>query len=119
MTDRRSDRVGREEGETEAEAERRWGRGRHRRGAEARGRSGRVEGKRLRWVAVISFGEIHYFVIITDRLSNLPSNPQIIVSVFRNPGSLDRRVNCRRVPQPRWVGARWSAKGEEAGVRQT
>jgi hypothetical protein len=26
-------------------------------------------------------------------------------------GSLDRRVNCRRVPQPRWVGARWSAKG--------
>jgi hypothetical protein len=27
-------------------------------------------------------------------------------------GSLDRRVNCRRVPQPRWVGARRSAKGE-------
>jgi hypothetical protein len=26
-------------------------------------------------------------------------------------GSLDRRVNCRRVPQPRWVGARRSAKG--------
>jgi hypothetical protein len=26
-------------------------------------------------------------------------------------GSLDRRVNCRRVPQPRWVGARQSAKG--------
>jgi hypothetical protein len=25
--------------------------------------------------------------------------------------SLDRRVNCRRVPQPRWVGARRSAKG--------
>ena len=30
----------------------------------------------------------------------------------------DRRVNCRRVPQPRWVGARRSAKGEEAGERQ-
>jgi hypothetical protein len=29
-------------------------------------------------------------------------------------GSLDRRVNCRRVPQPRWVGARWSAKGGKA-----
>jgi hypothetical protein len=29
-------------------------------------------------------------------------------------GSLDRRVNCRRVPQPRWVGARWSAKGGES-----
>jgi hypothetical protein len=26
-------------------------------------------------------------------------------------GSLDRRVNCRRVPQPRWVGARRNAKG--------
>jgi hypothetical protein len=28
-------------------------------------------------------------------------------------GSLDRRVNCRRVPQPRWVGARRNAKGEK------
>jgi hypothetical protein len=27
-------------------------------------------------------------------------------------GSLDRRVNCRRVSHPRWVGARWSTKGE-------
>jgi hypothetical protein len=26
-------------------------------------------------------------------------------------GSLDRRVNCRRMSQPRWVGARWSTKG--------
>jgi hypothetical protein len=35
-------------------------------------------------------------------------------------GSLDRRVNCRRVPQPRWVGARWRAKGgnqRETGVK--
>jgi hypothetical protein len=30
---------------------------------------------------------------------------------FETRGSRDRRVNCRRVPQPRWVGARWSAKG--------
>ena len=30
-------------------------------------------------------------------------------------GSLDRRVNCRRVPQPRWVGARRSTKGEARG----
>jgi hypothetical protein len=29
-------------------------------------------------------------------------------------GSLDRRVNCRRVPQPRWVGARRSTKGGES-----
>jgi hypothetical protein len=27
------------------------------------------------------------------------------------PTVLDRRVNCRRVPQPRWVGARWSTNG--------
>jgi hypothetical protein len=33
-------------------------------------------------------------------------------------GSLDRRVNCRCVPQPRWVSARRSTKGEEAGGRQ-
>jgi hypothetical protein len=35
-------------------------------------------------------------------------------------GSLGRRVNCRRVPQPRWVGARRSAKGgnlRETGVK--
>jgi hypothetical protein len=30
---------------------------------------------------------------------------------FETGGFLDRRVNCRRVPQPRWVGARRSAKG--------
>jgi hypothetical protein len=30
---------------------------------------------------------------------------------FEPRGSLDRRVNCRRVPQPRWVGARRSTKG--------
>jgi hypothetical protein len=30
---------------------------------------------------------------------------------FEPGGSLDRRVNCRLVPQPRWVGARRSAKG--------
>jgi hypothetical protein len=43
------------------------------------------------------------------------------LSAFRTRGSLDRRVNCRRVPQPRWVGARRSAKGgrsrRETGVR--
>jgi hypothetical protein len=36
-------------------------------------------------------------------------------------GSLDRRVNCRRVPQPRWVVARRSVKGgksrRETGVK--
>jgi hypothetical protein len=34
-------------------------------------------------------------------------------------GSLDRRVNCRRVSQPRWVGARRSTKGgTKEGDRQ-
>jgi hypothetical protein len=28
-------------------------------------------------------------------------------------GSLHRRVNCRYVSQPRWVGARWDTKGGE------
>jgi hypothetical protein len=36
---------------------------------------------------------------------------------FETGGSLDRRVNCHRLPQPRWVGARRSAKGEAAGGR--
>jgi hypothetical protein len=33
------------------------------------------------------------------------------VSAFRPRGSLDRRVNYRRVSQPRWVGARRSTEG--------
>jgi hypothetical protein len=41
---------------------------------------------------------------------------------FETGGSLGRRVKCRRVPQPRWVGARPSAKGGEkwskSGVRE-
>jgi hypothetical protein len=32
-------------------------------------------------------------------------------------GSLDRRVNCRCVPQPRWVGARRDTKGEKPRLR--
>jgi hypothetical protein len=35
-------------------------------------------------------------------------------------GSLDRRVNCRRVSQPRWVGARRRTKGgRREGKRET
>jgi hypothetical protein len=34
-------------------------------------------------------------------------------------GSLDRRVNCRRVSQPRWVGARRSTKGGETAKGET
>jgi hypothetical protein len=28
-------------------------------------------------------------------------------------GSLDRRVNCRCVSQPRWVSARWNTRGKK------
>jgi hypothetical protein len=41
-----------------------------------------------------------------------------VVSAFRDRGSLGRRVKCRRVPQPRWVGARRSTKGGTKGGRQ-
>jgi hypothetical protein len=45
----------------------------------------------------------------------------LICWCFEPGGSLDRRVNCRRVPQSRWVGARRSAKGgrsrRETGVK--
>jgi hypothetical protein len=37
---------------------------------------------------------------------------------FEPGGSLDRRVNYRRVPQLRWVSARRIAKGEGAGGRR-
>jgi hypothetical protein len=42
------------------------------------------------------------------------------VGVSKPGGSLDRRVNRRRVPQPRWVDARRNTKGgkEAAGGRQ-
>jgi hypothetical protein len=33
------------------------------------------------------------------------------MSAFRPGGSLDRRVNCRCVSQPRWVGARQNTRG--------
>jgi hypothetical protein len=36
---------------------------------------------------------------------------------FETGGSLGRRVKCRRVPQPRWVGARRSVKGGRKGSR--
>jgi hypothetical protein len=37
--------------------------------------------------------------------------------LFDPGGSLDRRVNCRCVPQPRWVGARRNTKGGKPRLR--
>jgi hypothetical protein len=55
------------------------------------------------------------------KLLKCQKNEQVGCRRFETRGSLDRRVNCRRVPQPRWVGARRSVKGgrsrREAGVR--
>jgi hypothetical protein len=49
------------------------------------------------------------------------TNPFEFCQRFETRGSLDRQVNCRRVPQPTWAGARRSAKGggsrRETGVR--
>jgi hypothetical protein len=36
---------------------------------------------------------------------------------FNHGGSLERRVNCRCVSQPRWVGARWNTRGNNKGNR--
>jgi hypothetical protein len=36
---------------------------------------------------------------------------------FDPTGSLDRRVNCRYVSQPRWVGARWNTRGKKGEPR--
>jgi hypothetical protein len=38
------------------------------------------------------------------------------VGVSTRGGSLDRRVNCRCVPQPRWVGARRNTGGDRGFV---
>jgi hypothetical protein len=34
-------------------------------------------------------------------------------------GYLNRRVNCRCVSQPRWVGARWNTRGSKTGNRSS
>jgi hypothetical protein len=41
------------------------------------------------------------------------------LSAFRPRGSLDRRVNCRCVSQPRWVGARRNTRGNKKGNRDS
>jgi hypothetical protein len=41
----------------------------------------------------------------------------IFMSAFRPRMSLDRRVNCRYVSQPRWVGARWNTREKKREPR--
>jgi hypothetical protein len=60
-----------------------------------------------------------------SRIIYCPHRPTRVFCVhfcrrFDPGGSLDRRVNCRRESQPRWVGARRSTKGarkRETGVK--
>jgi hypothetical protein len=47
----------------------------------------------------------------STRSRPLPGAPTVGVSTPG--GSLDRRVNCRCVSQPRWVGARRNARGKQ------
>jgi hypothetical protein len=56
------------------------------------------------------------FSLLVDDCRDISDKEQMGVVLrycrcFDPGGSLDRRVNCRRVSQPRWVGARQSTKG--------
>jgi hypothetical protein len=53
-----------------------------------------------------------------ETVSDPRKTPYVLVGVSTPGGSLDRRVNCRRVSQPRWVGARRSTKGGKKGDRR-
>jgi hypothetical protein len=78
-------------------------------------------------IFILWFGQVEYLPtpccgVPTDEGCTQPlsSDPKInFVGVSKPGGSLDRRVNRRRVPQPRWVGARRNAKGGESSRRET
>jgi hypothetical protein len=62
----------------------------------------------------------YYLLLLIFFLFSVLSQFQIQnLSAFRPRGSLDRQVNCRRVSQPRWVGARRSTEGgnKETGIK--
>jgi hypothetical protein len=54
-----------------------------------------------------------FVVVLVDGLCDVDLSLCNTCRRFETGGSLGRRVKCRRVPQPRWVGARPSAKGGE------
>jgi hypothetical protein len=49
----------------------------------------------------------------------METNYLTLLSAFRPGGSLDRRVNCRCVSHPRWVGARRNTRGNNKGNRDS
>jgi hypothetical protein len=88
------------------------------------GNQGKVKG--LGNIAITSEHSISNVFLVESLRYNLLSVSQLCnmgyCRHFEPGGSLGRRVNCRRVPQPRWVGARRSAKGgrsrRETGVQR-
>jgi hypothetical protein len=77
-------------------------------------------------VAYLSIGGSKYGLVIVDDFSRftwvffLQDKSETQVSAFRDRGVPGPTSECRRVPQPRWVDARPSAKGgsEVAGDRR-
>jgi hypothetical protein len=72
----------------------------------------------MAWNKGVSLHELLYYICVSRLLQ--VSVCMYMCRCFETGGSLGRRVKCRRVPQPRWVGARPSAKGgsEVAGDRR-
>jgi hypothetical protein len=68
------------------------------------------------WHSDPSLAPRHSWGNLRRRLRRSRGNPRC--RRFETGGSLGRRVKCRRVPQPRWVGARPSAKGGKGGRRR-
>jgi hypothetical protein len=63
------------------------------------------------------FSTTHIMGRLLGYASDIPT-PTRSCRRFDPRGSLDRRVNCRRVSQPRWVGARQSTEGGKQGDRR-
>jgi hypothetical protein len=68
-----------------------------------------------------AIGGYRFLFVAIDKFTKWPEATPVVnitVGVSTPGGSLDRRLNCRRVPQPRWVGARQSTKGETRGRQE-
>jgi hypothetical protein len=79
-------------------------------------RPGRVQQYILASLATSNKGWQNRWFYLRNNDGRLPSFSQRVVTAagcrrFDPGGSLDRRVNCRYVSQPRWVGARRRHKG--------
>jgi hypothetical protein len=92
--------------------------GEERRFVEGRGGESFVVGVGRRTIRVPLFSKVclALSLLVNLLVFSLPILYLFLVTIcrrFETGGSLGRRVKCRRVPQPRWVGARRSAKGEK------